>query len=56
MEELKLNKRNMQHIIYEKEFIITDNPVIDSGGVSQEGINTFANNLHKNYISYIPII
>ena len=30
-----------------KEFIITDNPVIDFGGVSKEAINVFANNFMR---------
>ena len=50
MVELKINKMNIQHIIYEKDFVIIDNLVIDSGRVSQEAINTFVINFIQKFI------
>ena len=54
---LQENKMNILYIIHDKEFIISGNPVIDSGGVSQEAINIFSNNfmkkLHQIYPNFI---
>jgi len=47
MDFLMNNKQNILQIAHGKEFLITNNMVIDFGGVSQEAINIFSNNFMK---------
>ena len=49
IERLNSNNENLMGFITELEFFITNNPVIDTGGVLHQVISTFASNFMRNF-------
>ena len=47
IERLNSNNENLMGFITELEFFITNNPVIDTGGVLHQVISTFASNFMR---------